>query len=121
MTLLLELVAVVLVKRMVDPAQTLIVPLEGVGIVVKLVLVATGVWPNKVPAKKIAKQIKNKMFLCNLPLIRESACNQIYGGLTDKKNKCCRTKGIPYSTLFYLFLKASVNIDFKCSNLSFRQ
>ncbi len=102
MTLLLVFVAVVLVNKMVEPAQTLMTPCtDATGIVEKLVLVTTGVCPHKDPAKQIAKEIKNNNPLCNFPPIRFYACNQIYGGLTDKKNKCCRTKGLPYFTLFF--------------------
>ena len=53
-------------------------------------------------AIKANKQATIKIiFVSNFPLIRVHACNQIYGGLTDKKNKCCRTKGLPYFTLFF--------------------
>jgi hypothetical protein len=50
--------------------------------------------------------------LCNFPPIRVDACNQIYGGLTDKKNKCCRTKGLPYFTLFYFLRRYRFLLEF---------
>ena len=53
-------------------------------------------------ATKANKQATIKPILVSIfPPIRFDACNQIYGGLTDKKNKCCRTKGLPYFTLFF--------------------
>ena len=85
MTLLLELEAVVFVKSMVEPAQTLIVPLEAAGIVVKLVFVATGVWAKKVSFATKANKLATIKTICvsNFPLMRVGDCTQIYGGPTE--------------------------------------
>ena len=69
-------------------------PEAGVGTDVKDAICPFATKANKLVTIKI-------IFVSNFPCIRFDACNQIYGGLTDKKNKCCRTKGLPYFTLFF--------------------
>ena len=66
-----------LVKRMVEPAQTLIVPLEAAGIVVKLVLVITGVWAKNVPFATKANKLATikTIWVSNFPLMRVGDIN----------------------------------------------